>query len=63
MNRDHVHVHLPPAEPPVPEDCLPAPTPPRVPSWVTDLAKWGSLDRATRRRLIRHHEREARKLR
>lgn len=61
MNRDHEHVHLPPAQPPIPEDCLPTPTPPKVPSWVVDLAKWGSLSRAQRRALIRHHAKQARR--
>ena len=59
LTPEHIHVHMPvvPAEPePVVE-----PTPPRVPPWVTDLAKWGSLDRATRRRLERHHAKQQRR--
>lgn len=33
---------------------------PAVPKWVQDPAKWITLDRATRRELIRHHERQQR---
>jgi len=48
---------------PVPEparDILNGRTLPAVPDWVQDRAKWVSLDRTTRRRLLREHERRTR---
>lgn len=60
MNRDHVHIDLTGRG----EPDEPAPVrrePPKVPSWVVDLAKWGSLSRAQRRALIRHHAKQARR--
>lgn len=55
---NHVHVHALPT--PTPEDRSPATTPPKVPSWVTDVAKWGSLTRYERRQMERFHRKQQR---
>jgi hypothetical protein len=34
---------------------------PAVPAWVDDVGKWATLDRATRRRLERHHRKQQRR--
>jgi hypothetical protein len=39
----------------------PLPPGPRVPSWVVDVAKWGSLSRHERRQMGRFHRKQIRR--
>jgi Trm5-related predicted tRNA methylase len=55
VERDNDQARVPADGPAVSDDV--SRQSPKVPPWVTDLAKWGSLSRAERRKMERYHRR------